>query len=308
MEVKQMESSDKNSSLDRLALCQKAVAKALKSLNKKLEKQVAELQETERAAWYRRMGDSLMAYPDKTPRGAVTATIRDVHTQKEETVALNPKFDSRGNAELLYKKARKAERGGAINAQKVAETKAEIDTAENLLQSCGQMQDGPGSDDLLDSLESFLKKHAPQDAPYFSGPGDQVEKVPYRHFSMDDGWNVYIGKNDSQNDELTTRFAKLSDIWLHVAGHPGSHVVIRRPDKTVQVPPAILQMAASLAVWFSRAKHTSYAEVHYTEARFVRKRRHSPPGEVVLERYKSIRVSPKSPHELFPSKYGEIEE
>jgi predicted ribosome quality control (RQC) complex YloA/Tae2 family protein len=308
MEVKHMESSDENSSTDRLALCHKAVAKALKSLNKKLEKQVAELQETERAAWYRRMADTLMAYPDNAPRGAVTATILDVHTQKEETIALNPKFDSRGNAELLYKKARKAERGGAINAQKVAETKAEIDTAENLLQSCKQIQDGSGSDDLFGALESFLKKHAPKDVPHFSDVGDQVEKTPYRHFSMDDGWNVYIGRNDRQNDELTTRFTKLSDLWLHVAGHPGSHVVIRRPDKTVQVPPAILKMAASLAVWFSRAKHTSFVDVHYTEARYVRKRRHSPPGEVVLERYKSIRVSPKSPHELFPSKYGEIEE
>lgn len=303
-----MESSDENSSPDRLALCQKAVAKALKSLNKKLEKQVAELQETERAAWYRRMGDSLMAYPDKTPRGAVAATIRDVHTQKEETVALNPKFDSRGNAELLYKKARKAERGGAINAQKVKETQAEIDTAEKLLHLSEKMQNSQAGGDLLDQMESFLQKNAPHDIPRSNDPGDLIEKVPYRHFSMDDGWDVYIGKNDSQNDELTTRFAKLSDLWLHVAGHPGSHVVIRRPDKTVQVPQAILQMAASLAVWFSRAKHTSYAEVHYTEARFVRKRRHSPPGEVLLERYKSIRVSPKSPHDLFPSKYGEIEE
>jgi predicted ribosome quality control (RQC) complex YloA/Tae2 family protein len=303
-----METSDENSSPDQLALFQKAVVKALKSLNKKLEKQVAELQETERAAWYRRMGDSLMAYPDKTPRGAVAATICDVHTQKEETVALNPKFDSRGNAELLYKKARKAERGGAINAQKVKETQAEIDTAEKLLHLSEKMQNSQAGGDLLDQMESFLQKNAPHDIPRSNDPGDLIEKVPYRHFTMDDGWDVYIGKNDSQNDELTTRFAKLSDLWLHVAGHPGSHVVIRRPDKTVQVPQAILQMAASLAVWFSRAKHTSYAEVHYTEARFVRKRRHSPPGEVLLERYKSIRVSPKSPHDLFPSKYGEIEE
>jgi predicted ribosome quality control (RQC) complex YloA/Tae2 family protein len=303
-----MESSDKNFPPDRLALCKKAVAKVLKSHKKKLEKQVAELQETERATWYRRMGDSLMAYPDMALRGAATATIRDVHTQKDETVALNPKFDSRGNAQLLYKKDRKAERGGAINAQKVAETQADIDTAEKLLHVYEQRENGQVIGDLLDQMESFLQKHAPHEVPRSDGPGDQVERAPYRHFSMDGGWNVYIGKNDNQNDELTTRFAKLSDLWLHVAGHPGSHVVIRRPDKTVQVPPAILQMAASLAVWFSRAKHTSYAEVHYTEARFVRKRRHSPPGEVVLERYKSIRISPKSPHDLFPSKYGESEE
>jgi predicted ribosome quality control (RQC) complex YloA/Tae2 family protein len=303
-----MQLSDENIFPDRLLFYRKMVEKTLKSLKKKLEKQIVELQETERAAWYRRMGDTLMACPDKAPRGTLTVTLPDVHTQRQETISLNPKFNSRENAELLYKKARKAERGGSINAQKVAETEVDINAAETLVQSCGQVQDGPEHDVLLCSIEAFLKKHTPHEISRFPGIEDQAEKVPYRHYVMEDGWNVYIGKNDSQNDELTTRFAKLSDIWLHVAGHPGSHVVIRRPDKNIQVPKAILEKAASLAIWFSRAKHTSYAEVHYTEARFVRKRRHSPPGEAVLERYKSIRASPKSPHDLFPSKYEELEE
>jgi predicted ribosome quality control (RQC) complex YloA/Tae2 family protein len=66
----------------------------------------------------------------------------------------------------------------------------------------------------------------------------------------------------------------------------------------------VVRKVAALAVWFSKAKHTSYAEVHYTEARFVRKRRHAPAGQVMIERYKSVRVSPRSPHDLFPSKYA----
>ncbi len=158
----------------------------------------------------------------------------------------------------------------------------------------------------MKKLQSTIKKYSsePQHSP--EKQSLQYEKVPYRHFQIDE-WDIYIGKTDTQNDELSIHFAKPSDIWLHVAGHAGSHVVIRR-QKNEQVPPHdILEKSAAMAVWFSKAKHTSYSEVHYTEARFVRKRRHSPPGEVMIDRYKSIRVSPKSPQDLFPSTFLEEE-
>jgi predicted ribosome quality control (RQC) complex YloA/Tae2 family protein len=64
-------------------------------------------------------------------------------------------------------------------------------------------------------------------------------------------------------------------------------------------PKDILVKVASFTVWFSKAKHTSYADVHFTEARYVHKRRHSPPGEVMLDQYKTLRVSPVSPQDLF---------
>jgi predicted ribosome quality control (RQC) complex YloA/Tae2 family protein len=132
--------------------------------------------------------------------------------------------------------------------------------------------------------------------------GQMPETVPYRHYTLE-GWDIYIGKNDAQNDELTTRFAKPSDIWMHVASHSGSHVVVRRPKNAEWPPKNILIVAASFAVWFSKAKHTSSCEVHYTEARYVHKRRKSPPGQVQMQQFKSIRVAPKSPQEYFPGEY-----
>jgi predicted ribosome quality control (RQC) complex YloA/Tae2 family protein len=302
-----MVSSNVDFSQDSLYLYKKAIKNALKHLRRKLEKQRAELEESERALWYRQIGDSLLANPKAVPRGLASANILNIHIQKEETVALNPKFDAKGNAELFYKKARRAERGGQINSKKVAETENDISAGETLLTMTDQIQQEQEVDPWCERMTEYIKKHAPNEAASLK-PTDKKDepRIPFRHFTIDE-WDIYIGKNDAQNDELTTRFAKLSDLWLHVAGHPGSHVVIRKPDKTMQVPQEILQKAASLAVWFSRAKHTSYAEVHYTETRFVRKRRHSPPGEVMLDRYKSIRVSPKSPHDLFPSRY-EVEE
>jgi predicted ribosome quality control (RQC) complex YloA/Tae2 family protein len=309
MDVKRMMDNQICFPRDRVLLLKKALLRAVQRLHKKLDKQSVELGETEKASWYRQIGDSLLARPEKTHRGAITAMVVNIHTQKEESVSLNPKFDQKGNAELFYKKARKAERGGQINAQKVAETRERIEAGEQALRSCEDLfsdrseENAAGMDDLCRRMEKLLKEYAPNELPsVVSGPRQIENPIPYRRYMVDE-WHVYIGKNDAQNDEMTTRFAKLQDLWLHVAGHAGSHVVIRRTDKTVQVPREVIEKAASLAVWFSKAKHTSYAEVHYTEARFVRKRRHSPPGEVVLERYKTIRVSPRSPHDLFPSHY-----
>jgi predicted ribosome quality control (RQC) complex YloA/Tae2 family protein len=298
-----------DSSNEGIGALQKPLFRLLKKLQKKKEKQEEELRETGRALWYREMADSLLSNPSRVPRGVSSVTIQNIHTQMDETVSLNPKFDCRGNTELLYKKARKAERGGAINQEKVRETQNLILSIEEVVRSCekalqqSSTEQGKDITALIEQIKRLLAEHAPEMKPQGQqdyGPAGKA--ILFRHFSIGT-WDLYIGKNDSQNDELTTRFARLNDVWLHVAGHAGSHVVIRRPDKTTVVPTDVLATAASLAVWFSRAKHTSYAEVHYTEARFVHKRRHSPPGEVMLDRYKSIRVAPRSPQEIFASRY-----
>jgi len=292
----------------RLRLLRKHLSRGLKRLGSKLEKQRAELKETERAEWYRQIADSLLAGlagHESLRRDSSKNSLYNIHTQKEEPVALNPKLDLKENAALFYKKARKGMRGKDINIKKIAETETEIQTYERLLGEADvALAAGKEVPDLCAEIASALKLPQSGDTPGAASKADRTEKIPYRHLTIND-WNIYIGKNDAQNDEMTTRFAHPHDLWLHVAGHAGSHVIVRRPDRTVAVPQDVVKKAASLAVWFSKAKHTSYAEVHYTEARFVHKRRHAPAGEVTVERCKSIRVGPCSPENLFPSKYGE---
>jgi predicted ribosome quality control (RQC) complex YloA/Tae2 family protein len=286
------------------------LARAMKRSRATLEKQRSELAETERAAWYRQIADSLLAGP-ALPRGSSKVPLLNIHTQKQEQVELNPELDFRENAALFYKKARKGDRGKEINIKKTAETEAVIKTGRRLLAEADAALAADATDahdrnvsDLCGTIAQALKLPASGGTTPGSGAaGVEKEKIPFRRVSLD-GWDIYVGKNDKQNDELTVRVARPHDLWLHAAGHAGSHVVIRRPDRTTAVPPDIVKKAASLAAWFSKAKHASYAEVHYVEARFVRKRRHAPPGEVVLERYKSIRVSPCQPEDLFPSKFG----
>lgn len=117
---------------------------------------------------------------------------------------------------------------------------------------------------------------------------------PYRRVEVD-GFEVLIGRGAHENDELSFRVATQCDSWLHVAGGtPGSHVVIRNPDK-LPVPPAVIERAASYAAWFSKSRNAAWAEVHYCLVSDVRKPRGAPAGLVQLQRFRKVRVRPEPP-------------
>lgn len=277
--------------------------RALKRIKKKVEKQELDRVEAEQFLWFSQMADSLIAHPEAVKRGTSTATIENIHTRRNEEVKLDPAQSVFENARELYKRARRGKRGLQIIEENLVRTKREEQDIAALCAEAEILAVGSAlNQEVLAASVGILRANLqergilPKETLKRERP--EEETVPYRHLTVD-GWHVYIGKNDAQNDELTTRFAKPWDIWMHVAAHAGSHVVIRK-DKNAQWPSKdLLLKVAAFTVWFSKAKHTSYAEVNVTEARFVRKRRHAPPGEVIAERCKTLRVSPKSPQEYF---------
>ena len=110
---------------------------------------------------------------------------------------------------------------------------------------------------------------------------------------MVDGFEVLIGKGDADNDQLTFKVAGPMDLWLHVASTAGSHVVVRNPDRISEFPRAVIERAAELAAFFSKARDGGKVEVHYCRAADVSKPRGFPPGKVLLKQWKSLRVYPK---------------
>jgi predicted ribosome quality control (RQC) complex YloA/Tae2 family protein len=271
---------------------------ALKRLRRTLLKQEAELREAERWVEYRQVADTLLANPAAFPRGCGTVRVDNIHTGEPVEMKLNPKLDAADNAQLLYKKARKGERGAGIAAEKVACTRQRIERVAELIEQGEALKaerDDPGFAGMVERFAETVRDEGIEGGgALHNRPTTHAPRIPYRHYVIR-GWDVYIGKNTTQNDELTTRFAKPRDIWMHVAAHSGSHVVIRRAKDAQWPPKAVIEEVASLAVWFSKARHTSYAEVHVTEARFVHKPRKSPPGQVVAERCKTVRVAPVEP-------------
>jgi predicted ribosome quality control (RQC) complex YloA/Tae2 family protein len=119
---------------------------------------------------------------------------------------------------------------------------------------------------------------------------------PYRTFRIE-GFEVLVGRADEDNDHLTFDLARPHDLWLHVGGGtPGSHVIVRNPEQ-LELPPEVIEAAAALAAWYSKARGAPKVEVHYCRASSVSKPRGAPPGLVQLARHQRIKVRPALPGE-----------
>lgn len=138
--------------------------------------------------------------------------------------------------------------------------------------------------------------------PALSGPLDSAPPLPYargmaskgRPFRtvLHAGFEILVGRGEEDNDHLTFDVAAPHDLWLHVGGGtPGSHVVVRNPEQG-EVPPPVVQRAAELAAWYSKARGAPKVEVHVCRASEVSKPRGAPAGLVTLGRYRSIKVKP----------------
>ena len=115
---------------------------------------------------------------------------------------------------------------------------------------------------------------------------------PYRTVEVD-GFTVLIGRSDEENDLLTFEVAEPADVWMHVAGYSGSHVVIRNPEGLPEVPETVLRRSAELAAWYSKGRAAKRVEVHVCRAGDVSKPRGFPPGKVLLARWRRLRVEPR---------------
>lgn len=116
---------------------------------------------------------------------------------------------------------------------------------------------------------------------------------PYRTVDVE-GYEVLVGRGDEDNDHLTFEVAEPHDLWLHVAGGtPGSHVVVKNPDRG-EIPREVIERAAELAAWYSKARGAPRVEVHYCRASDVSKPRGAPRGLVELRRWKSVKVKPEA--------------
>jgi hypothetical protein len=110
---------------------------------------------------------------------------------------------------------------------------------------------------------------------------------------MVDGFEVLIGKGDAENDQLTFKVADNLDFWFHVASVPGSHVVIRNPDKLSELPRHVIERAAELAAYHSKARDGGKVEVHMARIADISKPRGFAPGKVILKKFVGVRVYPK---------------
>jgi len=122
--------------------------------------------------------------------------------------------------------------------------------------------------------------------------GKPEPKIPgVRRYLSSDGYEILVGRGARDNDHLTFKVAKPSDLWLHAADYPGSHVVVRNPTRK-EIPHRTLLEAAQLTAYFSHARKDTKVTVHYTARKFLSKPKGAAPGLVRMSSFKSITVEP----------------
>ena len=117
------------------------------------------------------------------------------------------------------------------------------------------------------------------------------KKAKPLHYLSSDGFDIYVGKSNLQNDTLTLRFAESNDIWLHTKEIPGSHVIIK--TNGTPVPDNTLLEAANLSAYFSKSQNGSQVPVDYTLRKYVKKPNGAKPGMVIYEKNKTIYITPQ---------------
>lgn len=113
-------------------------------------------------------------------------------------------------------------------------------------------------------------------------------------YELGDGWVALAGKTDADNDRLSLKTARANDLWFHVHGMPGSHVILQGPDGEAASTP-IVKQAAAIAAYHSKARNAGIVPVSCTEAKYVSKPRGAKPGTVSIKREKKIKVTPALP-------------
>jgi len=260
----------------------------LAAAQRKLINQQNDLAALPTAATYREWADTLMTNAHQIPIHSSKAILPRLAGNADEiTIPLDPKISPIENAQRYYAKARQINASRTELARRIDETAGQIRQYENALRDVAAATEFK----QLRSLAVTL----PQPLRAVSTP--EAVRLPFQRFVLD-GWEILVGKNARDNDELTRKIARPADFWFHAQGTTGSHVVVRNPGKTTALPGVIRTKVAGLAAFFSKAKHSTVVPVIFTQCRFVTKPRRAAPGEVAVRNEKSLLVEPLDPKKL----------
>lgn len=253
------------------------------------ERMVEELASESRADRYERWGHLLMAAQQEVEKGAEEVELADLFGEGEPvTIPLDPALDAVGNAENYYERARRTRRSREEAEGRLEAVMERAEEAEALLEELEAVE-------WLGDIKAFRKKHARALTHYLDEGGEDIDRVPFRRFPLERGYEVWVGKNARQNDELTFRRAQKYDLWMHARGVPGSHTVLRLPNRDAQPEKRLIRRAAAIAAYYSKARGSSLVPVMVAERKHVRKPSGGEPGAVFVEHEDVVMVEPGLP-------------
>ena len=258
------------------------VSKKLVILNKTLS-------DSENKDKYKIYGDLLMANLYNMEQGQKNIEVQNYYEENAPTIKINldPQLTPSQNAQKYYKKYNKAKTAEVEAAKQIKNAESDLEYLESTLAAVETADSESDLNAIRAELiaEGYLKRKVNQKRQ------KQAASKPM-HFVSSDGFDIYVGKSNMQNDYLTLKFANSSDLWFHTKNIHGSHTVIKLGiDK--DVPKSTIMEAAQIAAYYSKGRDSSQVPVDFTQIKNVRKPNGAKPGMVIYDNYNTIYVTPK---------------
>ncbi len=262
----------------------KIVQTVLERNSKKYDLQLKQMQDCEKRETYKLYGELLTAYGYGVETGSRRIAVNNYYTGEEITIPLDPELSAIDNAKKYYEKYGKLKRTYEALSTLTVQVKEEIDHLESVSNA---LDIARKEEDLAQIKEELIT------AGYIRRKGSSKKQrfvsKPF-HYISSDGFHMYVGKNNLQNEELTFRFAEGSDWWFHAKSVPGSHVIVKSEGR--QLPDRVYEEAGRLAAYYSKGRDQEKVEIDYTLKRNVKKPSGSKPGFVVYYTNYSLFIDP----------------
>lgn len=270
------------------------VQTALERNYKKYDLQQKQLKDTEKRDKYKLYGELLNTYGYELTDGEKELVCTNYYTGKEVKIPLDPQLTARENSQKYFDKYGKLKRTFEAQSQLIEETKQEIEHLESISTSLDIALKEEDLTQIKQELTEygFIKKHGP------AGKKVKITSRPF-HYLSSDGFHIYVGKNNYQNEELTFKIATGNDWWFHAKGIPGSHVIVKSEGK--ELPDCTFEEAAGLAAYYSKGRENEKVEIDYVQKKQVKKVAGAAPGFVIYHTNYSMMATPSNQLEELPS-------
>jgi len=250
------------------------VQTALERNVKKYDLQAKQLKDTEKREKYRIYGELINTYGYDVKAGSKSFEALNYYNGEMITIPLDPQIPVRENAGKYFDKYAKLKRTCEAVTKQLEETGSEI---EHLRSIQTALDIALQEEDLVQIKEELMESGYIRKR----NPGSKRPRITSRpfHYLSGDGYHIYVGKNNLQNDELTFQTARGNDWWFHAKGAPGSHVIVQTNGD--ELPDRTFEEAARLAAYYSSNRGAAKVEIDYVEKKHVKKPNGSKPGFVI---------------------------
>ena len=267
----------------------KIIVNHIERASKKLDLQLKQQKDTQKREKYKIYGELLHTYGYDAKPNDKSITVINYYNNEELTIPLDPDLSASENAKKYFDKYAKLKRTAEALDTYIEQSKQELELLKSIEAALNIAENETDLADIRRELvdHCFIKKHS-------GGKKEKSKKSKPLHFVDDNGFDIYVGKNNYQNDELTFKFATGNDWWFHTKKIHGSHVIVKTNGK--ELPDSTYEYAAELAAYYSSGRDTDKVEIDYLQKKNVKKPASSVAGFVVYYTNYSMVVSPTLQH------------